>query len=417
MRPAASKLLLLLFVGWAVGAMCAGIVSGTLTLIKSELGLTSEEAGRVLSSWLLGMLFGALALGYMADRAGRRLAVLVSMTLMGVFTAASSAAGSWLDLSLYRILAGAGNAGYMVSASVLMSEYAPTSARGKLVALLESAWAFGWLAALILSRVIAPVHGWRPVFLSALAAVAVAALLYLTLPESLRYLVSKGRVEEARVISELLGVPLPPGEAGRGRVSELLSGPYLRRTVMLWVHWFAIALTYWGIFLWLPDMLYARGLGFAKSLEYAIAIALAQIPGYLSAAYLVEAVGRKPVLAAYMLLAGLASVGVLLAATPADLLLWGALVSFFNLGAWGVTYAYTPELYPTRLRGTGSGWANSFGRVGGMVGPYVAGLMMQLYGDPLAPFTVFAALHLVSAAAVLLLGVETKGRRLEEVSP
>jgi len=417
MRPAASKLLLLLFVGWAVGAMCAGIVSGTLTLIKNELGLTSEEAGRVLSSWLLGMLFGALALGYMADRAGRRLAVLVSMTLMGVFTAASSAAGSWLDLSLYRVLAGAGNAGYMVSASVLMSEYAPTSARGKLVALLESAWAFGWLAALILSRVIAPVHGWRPVFLSALAAVAVAALLYLTLPESLRYLVSKGRVEEARVISELLGVPLPPGEAGRGRVSELLSGPYLRRTVMLWVHWFAIALTYWGIFLWLPDMLYARGLGFAKSLEYAIAIALAQIPGYLSAAYLVEAVGRKPVLAAYMLLAGLASVGVLLAATPADLLLWGALVSFFNLGAWGVTYAYTPELYPTRLRGTGSGWANSFGRVGGMVGPYVAGLMMQLYGDPLAPFTVFAALHLVSAAAVLLLGVETKGRRLEEVSP
>lgn len=417
MRSATSRLLLLLFTGWAVGAMCAGIVSGTLTLIKSELGLTSEEAGRVLSSWLLGMLFGALALGYMADKAGRRLAVLVSMTLMGVFTAASAAAGSWLDLSLYRVLAGAGNAGYMVSASVLMSEYAPTSARGKLVALLESAWAFGWLAALILSRVIAPVHGWRPVFLSALAAVAVAALLYLTLPESLRYLVSKGRVEEARVISELLGVPLPPGEAGRGRVSELLSGPYLRRTVMLWVHWFAIALTYWGIFLWLPDMLYARGLGFAKSLEYAIAITLAQIPGYLSAAYLVEAVGRKPVLATYMLFAGLASVGVLLAATPADLLLWGALVSFFNLGAWGVTYAYTPELYPTRLRGTGSGWANSFGRVGGMVGPYIAGLMIQLYGDPLAPFTVFAALHLVSAATVLLLGVETRGRGLEDISP
>jgi len=82
-----------------------------------------------------------------------------------------------------------------------------------------------------------------------------------------------------------------------------------------------------------------------------------------------------------------------------------------------VTYAYTPELYPTRLRGTGSGWANSFGRVGGMVGPYIAGLMIQLYGDPLAPFTVFAALHLVSAATVLLLGVETRGRGLEDISP
>jgi putative MFS transporter len=417
MRLTTSRLLLLLFVGWAVGAMCAGIVSGTLTLIRGELGLTSEEAGRVLSSWLLGMLLGAFAVGYVADRVGRRLAVLASMSLMGVFTAASAAARGWLDLSLYRVLAGAGNAGYMVSASVLMSEYAPASARGKLVALLESSWALGWLAALILSRVIAPVHGWRPVFLSALAAVAVAALLYYTLPESLRYLVARSRVEEARALSERLGVPLPPGEAGRGRISELVRKPYLRRTVMLWVHWFAIALTYWGIFLWLPDMLYARGLGFAKSLEYAIAITLAQVPGYLSAAYLIEAVGRKPVLAAYMLLAGLASLGVLRSATPADLLLWGSLVSFFNLGAWGVTYAYTPELYPTRLRGTGSGWANSFGRIGGMVGPYVAGLTMQLYGDPLAPFTVFAALHLVSAVAVLLLGVETRGRRLEEISP
>ena len=417
MRLTTSRLLLLLFVGWAVGAMCAGIVSGTLTLIRGELGLTSEEAGRVLSSWLLGMLLGAFAVGYVADRVGRRLAVLASMSLMGVFTAASAAARGWLDLSLYRVLAGAGNAGYMVSASVLMSEYAPASARGKLVALLESSWALGWLAALILSRVIAPAHGWRPVFLSALAAVAVAALLYYTLPESLRYLVARGRVEEARALSERLGVPLPPGEAGRGRISELVRKPYLRRTVMLWVHWFAIALTYWGIFLWLPDMLYARGLGFAKSLEYAIAITLAQVPGYLSAAYLIEAVGRKPVLAAYMLLAGLASLGVLRSATPADLLLWGSLVSFFNLGAWGVTYAYTPELYPTRLRGTGSGWANSFGRIGGMVGPYVAGLTMQLYGDPLAPFTVFAALHLVSAVAVLLLGVETRGRRLEEISP
>ncbi len=417
MRLTTSRLLLLLFVGWAVGAMCAGIVSGTLTLIRGELGLTSEEAGRVLSSWLLGMLLGAFAVGYVADRVGRRLAVLASMSLMGVFTAASAAARGWLDLSLYRVLAGAGNAGYMVSASVLMSEYAPASARGKLVALLESSWALGWLAALILSRMIAPVHGWRPVFLSALAAVAVAALLYYTLPESLRYLVARGRVEEARALSERLGVPLPPGEAGRGRISELVRKPYLRRTVMLWVHWFAIALTYWGIFLWLPDMLYARGLGFAKSLEYAIAITLAQVPGYLSAAYLIEAAGRKPVLAAYMLLAGLASLGVLRSATPADLLLWGSLVSFFNLGAWGVTYAYTPELYPTRLRGTGSGWANSFGRIGGMVGPYVAGLTMQLYGDPLAPFTVFAALHLVSALAVLLLGVETRGRKLEEISP
>ena len=149
-------LLVTLMVGWGIGAMYAGLVSGTLSLIQQELGLSPEEAGRVLSSWLLGMLLGASTLGYLADRLGRRPSLVVSTALMGVFTPLSTAARGWLDLSLYRILAGAGNAGYMVTASVLLAEYAPTRVRGRQVALLESAWAFGWLAALLLSRLIAP---------------------------------------------------------------------------------------------------------------------------------------------------------------------------------------------------------------------------------------------------------------------
>jgi len=407
-------LLVTLMVGWGIGAMYAGLVSGTLSLIQQELGLSPEEAGRVLSSWLLGMLLGASTLGYLADRLGRRPSLVVSTALMGVFTPLSTAARGWLDLSLYRILAGAGNAGYMVTASVLLAEYAPTRVRGRQVALLESAWAFGWLAALLLSRLIAPYYGWRAVFAASGAALAFLPLLALTVPESLRFLVVKGRLGEAESIARRLGLEVPErAPAERRSVRALLKPPYLRRTAMLWMHWFMIVFTYWGIFLWLPAILYARGLPLVRSLDYAIAITLAQLPGYLSGAYLIEIFGRKVLLAFYMLAAGGASLGMWLSASDFEMLVWGVLVSFFNLGAWGVTYAYTPELYPTELRGTGSGWANSFGRVGGILGPYVAGALIQAYGNPLAPFTVFVVGHFISAAVVAALGVETKGKALE----
>ncbi|MCS7104253.1 MAG: MFS transporter [Thermofilaceae archaeon] len=411
------KLLLVLMSGWAVGALYAGLVSGTLPLIRMELNLSPGEAGAVLSSWLAGMLLGALVFGYIADKLGRRVSLILSTVFMGVFTPLSAVARSWLDLVFYRVLAGAGNAGYMVTASVLMSEYAATKNRGRSVAILESAWAVGWLAALVLSRVLAPAYGWRSVFLTTSTALLLVPAFHVGVPESLRFLFSKGRVEEARELAMRFKVELPSTVyEEKAKLSDILAKPFAKRTAMLWVHWFVLVLTYWGIFLWLTDILYSRGIPFVKSLDYSIAITLAQVPGYLSTAYLIEVVGRKKVLSVYMLGAGAASIGMWLATTEVEVLLFGLLVSFFNLGAWGVTYAYTPELYPTKLRGTGSGWANAFGRVGGILGPYLAGALMQAYGNPLAPFSLFAVGHIVSAVVVAALGVETKGKTLEEIS-
>jgi len=315
------------------------------------------------------------------------------------------------------VLAGAGNAGYMVTASVLLAEYAPVKVRGRQVALLESAWALGWLVALLLSRLIAPYYGWRAVFAFSSTALALLPILSLSVPESLRFLVAKRRLEEAGTLAKRLGLELPErAPTARRGVRNLLKPPYLRRTLMLWTHWFMIVLTYWGIFLWLPSILYAKGIPLVRSLDYAIAITIAQLPGYLSGAYLIEVIGRKPVLALYMLLAGVASFGMWLSASDFEALVWGVLVSFFNLGAWGVTYAYTPELYPTELRGTGSGWANAFGRIGGILGPYLAGVLIQAYGNPFTPFSLFVVGHLISAAVVTALGVETRGKTLESIS-
>lgn len=411
-------LLLILMVGWTLDSMNSGIISGTLTLIIKELKMTSEQAGTVLSSWLVGMLFGAFLIGFMGDRVGRKTAIVSSLFLMGLFSAASALVKQWEELALYRFFAGIGSAGYMVAASTLLSEYAPREVRGRMVAILESAWALGWLASLLLARMVAPSIGWRPVFSAGLLTLILVPVVWLAIPESIRYLLNKGKEKEARKIAKKIGLRDLPYEeiTEKPKLSELFRGEYLRRTVMLWIHWFCIVLAYWGIFLWLPHILYARGIAYVRSLEYAIAITLAQIPGYLSAAYLIEKIGRKKTLTAYMALAGLGSFFFWSATSDLESLLFAVAISFFNLGAWGVTYAYTPELYPTRLRATGSGWANSIGRVGGILGPYIVGYLLSTTGSPLVPFLLFAAVHFVSAVTVAALGVETMGRSLEEIS-
>jgi putative MFS transporter len=206
---------------------------------------------------------------------------------------------------------------------------------------------------------------------------------------------------------------------------DLFSAPLRRRTVMLWTLWYAMAFSYYGIFIWLPTLLVGRGYPEVQSFRFTLYITLAQIPGYFAAAWLVEKVGRKRTLVPFMLLCAAASWRFGTAARPRDLLVWGCLVSFFNLGAWGVTYGYTPELYPTRLRGTGTGSAAAFGRIGGILAPLCVGWLLipgaaagAAAGDAgfTAVFAMFAAVLVAGAAAVLLLGEETRGRTLEEIS-
>jgi len=412
-------LLLILIAGWTLDSMSSGLISGTLSLIIEEFELSRGEAGALLSSWLIGMLIGAALMGYLGDVIGRKNVMIIALTLLGLFTWLSLIAWNPLQLAIFRILAGMGAASYMVMASTLLSEYAPSKFRGSMVALLESSWALGWLISIVLARVIAPYYGWRAVYNSALAVLALIPIVTCLVPESLRYLVIKGRVEKARELSKRhkIKVDLKSFKvAEKISVKDLFRGVYGRRTLMLWTHWFCIVLAYWGIFLWLPKILESRDISFIRSLEYAIIMTIAQIPGYLSAVALIDKIGRKHLLASYMALAGLGSFMFWRAISIEEVLLWGIVVSFFNLGAWGITYAYTPELYPTKLRSAGSGWANSIGRIGGIIGPYVAGLIMEATGNPLYPFLLFATVHFISAIVIYTLGEETKLKSLEEIS-
>ena len=142
---------------------------------------------------------------------------------------------------------------------------------------------------------------------------------------------------------------------------------------------------------------------------------LAQLPGYIVAAWLVEKLGRKPTLAGFIAMCAVAAYFFGQSTTVGMIMFWGCLMSFFNLGAWGVLYTYTPEQYPTNIRAFGSGWAAAIGRIGGIVAPLVVTHMMVAENGFSHVFMMFTAVLLAVAAVIIVLGEETKGKTLESI--
>jgi putative MFS transporter len=173
--------------------------------------------------------------------------------------------------------------------------------------------------------------------------------------------------------------------------------------------------SYYGIFTWLPSIL-AGDFPLVRALEYNLIITLAQVPGYFAAAWLVERLGRRITLSAFLAGSALGAFLFRNASSALELVAYGCIISFFALGAWGVIYTYTPELYPTRIRGWGAGAAAAVGRVAGIFGPYVTARLIEATGNNNVAFTLFTIIFLAIAANVVLLGEETKGRTLEEIS-
>ena len=368
------RLLFLLGLGWALDAMDVGLISFTLPALAREFGLGPKEAGLLGSAGLLGMLFGAAFGGRLADRLGRKAAVGYSLFLAGVGSLLTALAPSLPWVFLFRLLTGLGLGAELPVAASLMGEWSPKAHRGRMVVVLEAFWAVGWLLAALMGYLLVPAFGWRAAFLAGALPALYAAYLRLSLPESPRWLVARGRVGEAEALvaswERAFPGPLPeprPEPAPRPLpYGALFRPPLLRRTLFLALAWFALNAGYYGAFIWLPSLLVAQGYTLVRSLEYVLLITLAQVPGYLAAAFLVERWGRRPVLVGFLGLSALFAYLLSRAASPGEVVLFGALLSFFNLGAWGAVYAYTPDSSPPPLGEAGrvswrrwAGWGGS----------------------------------------------------------
>jgi MFS transporter, putative metabolite:H+ symporter len=427
---------LIIAVAFFFDSVDLGTMTFVLGSIKKEFGLSTATTGLVASASFFGMVLGAAVAGLLADRFGRRPVFQWSMVLWGVASYLCSTAQSVEALIVYRVLLGIGMGMEFPVAQTLLSEFVPTAKRGRLIALMDGFWPLGFITAGVVSYFVLPHFGWRSVF----ALLAVPAIFVLIVrrivPESPRWLEHRGRLAEAdkvmaRIEAKVLkstGLATLPAPSQlveqatrrtRGAFRELWSQAYRRRTIMVWTLWFFALLGFYGLTSWLGALMQQAGFAVATSVLYTVLISLGGIPGFLCAAWLVERWGRKPTC-----IASLAGGGVMAyvygqtalhAGDVALVICAGLAMQFFLFGMWAALYTYTPELYGTGARATGSGFASAIGRVGSLIGPYAVGVVLPVFGQG-GVFTLGALSFAVAALAVWAMGIETKGLALEALA-
>ncbi|MGB6777976.1 MAG: MFS transporter [Planococcus citreus] len=390
------KLLGVAGLGWLFDAMDVGILAFIIAALHEDWGLTSQQMGWIGGVNSIGMAVGAFIFGIYADRVGRKKIFIITLLLFSLASGISAFTTTLAAFLILRFFVGMGLGGELPVASTLVSESVPAKDRGRVVVLLESFWAAGWLVAAIISYFIIPAYGWRVALLLTALPAFYALYLRLNLPDSPQFTAKK---DVLRSVST--------------NIRDVWSKTYRRPTMMLWIVWFTVVFSYYGMFLWLPSVMVMKGFPLIQSFQYVLIMTLAQLPGYFSAAWLIERAGRKFVLVTYLIGTAASALAFGNADTVTTLLISGAFLSFFNLGAWGALYAYSPEQYPTVIRATGTGMAASFGRIGGILGPILVGSMLTAGFGINVIFAIFCVSILIGALAVAFLGTETKQMELE----
>jgi putative MFS transporter len=408
---------------WTFVAMEILLIGFVQVVFAAKWNLNGTWQGLINSSALAGSLAGSLLLGRLADRIGRRTIFQYAILWYAVFTALTATAwGPW-SVMTFRFLAGIGLGALLVVDPSMLTEYLPPQRRGRLLVFLDFWWPVGLLAAvglswLFIGHSIGGADSWRWLFLAASFPAFMTFVVRRTLPESPYFLARTGRHREAaQVLTEITGrrvdaaafeAPAQP-EASSGR--ELVAGALRKTSGLMIAVWIALNISYYGFFLWLPFVLQADK-HFTIDIYLLLTLsAVSQFPGYAAAIWLVERIGRRATLAAFLLLGGVS--GYVFAAADTQAVLVAALffVGFFNLGAWGAVYPYTSELFPTRLRSSAFGMLEGVGKAAAIAGPYIFGNLRDATGGMFWPLT-FVALVMAGGALFAAAGRETRGARL-----
>ena len=423
---------LIIATAWLFDSMDLAMMTFVLAPISTEFKLNAAQSGFLGSASLAGMVFGAGLAGILADRIGRKWVFQFSMIVWGVSSILCAFAPDLNTLVLFRFFLGFGMGAEFPIGQSLVSEFIPAKQRGKYIALLEGFWPIGFIIAGVVSLVLVPLGGWRWVFIAEGLPAAWLLVIRRRVPESPRWLEARGHLEQAeatmslmeREVEKAYGKPLPaPSKSGpadetaRGGFSlwELLSPRFRKATIGIWILWFAVLLGYYGVTTWMGKLLVDNGFTVQKSIQFVLLMTLWGVPGFFSAAYLIEKLGRKPAVSGFILCSAAASYFYGQAHTETQVYIAGAVMQFFLFGVWSVLYAYTPEQFPTRARATACGTASSWGRVGSLIGPMLVPVIMAGMGVS-AVFTLAAGAYIVAAASVLIMGAETRGKVLEEIA-
>ncbi|HXJ01437.1 MAG TPA: MFS transporter [Micropepsaceae bacterium] len=395
--------------------------------------LSPQEVGVLISAGFFGQLFGALFFGWFAQAYGRMPALIGSIAIFGILSFVCALSWDYQSLLIFRTLQGFGLGGEVPVAATYIGELAKAKGRGRFVLVFELVFPSGILAASVLGLWLVPSFGWQSMFIVGAIPALLVLFLQRLLPESPRWLAARGRYADAeaalRVIEtgteKALGHKLPPPNLAvvaplkPASWRDLFGPPYLRRTLVVWVMWFATYFVNYGLATWMPTLYRTVfHLPLDVALRYQLLTNVATLFSSAACAFLIDLTGRR----LWFVAAFAGSAAALLVlwyigpTTATRVLLLGTL-SNMCVGTMSLAvYLYTPELYPTRSRALAVGTATAWLRLASIIGPNVVGMMVADGGLK----TVFLAFGLVAAAASLIVGlfaIETRARVLEEISP
>ena len=396
--------------------------------------LSPQAIGILVSGGFIGQVIGGCLFGWLAERYGRLRALTWAIGVLSVFSLACAFASSFGSLYALRFIQGLGLGGELPVAITYINEFAKAERRGFFVLIYQSIFPVGIIAVSLSAVWIVPHLGWQWMFIIGALPGIIAVMLLRVLPESPRWLVSRGRLAEAdRVLAgieaavsdggrRVLPAPrtdVPPVAAVRASWRDLFAGIYLRRTVTVLIMGFISSFVGFGITIWLPTIYRTVfKLPVAQSLMLSVWSNVALLLGVLTCTFVIDRIGRRvaftagfffsalPLLAVWAMGSGI---------TVTALVVLATIASYFAAQLQLGMSLYPTEIYPTRIRALGAGITGSSTRAGSIVGPPLVGYVLQTASLG-ADFLMLAAAALIGAATMLV-SVETRGRLLEELSP
>jgi putative MFS transporter len=435
--PVTPRLLLLrVIVGIATffDAYTVLAIAFAMPQLVSEWKLTPTEVGMIISAGYVGQLFGAVLFGSLAEKIGRLKTLFITILLFVSMDIACLFAWSGATMMAFRFLQGVGTGGEVPVASAYINEFIGAEKRGRFFLLYEVIFPIGLMFAGMAGFFLVPIYGWKAMFIVGLIPAVLTIPLRWFMPESPRWLASKGRLAEADAVVKLLedsatrrGVvlrepvvrPVDSSATARSDWRDLFKGIYLKRTFMIWGLWVCVYMINNGLVTWLPT-LYRQvfQLPLQTSLAYGWITSGVGVVASIACALLIDKVGRKSWYATAFLVAIVPLLTLAwLGATSAIevLILATATYAILQTIAFSL-YLYSAELYPTRLRAVGTGFGSAWLRAGSSIGSILVGWIVADLGIRYV-FAAFAAVALVGGLVTLLFAIETKGRVLEELSP
>ncbi|WP_404314294.1 MFS transporter [Prescottella equi] len=396
-----------------------GTVLPTLMADPSQIGaISAQQAGALGSYALIGVMVGALVSGAVGDYVGRRKMMLVNIAWFSIGMAAAAMTTSLTTFGLWRFITGIGVGGLVATAGAVVAEFAPAGKRNLYNAIVYSGVPAGGVLASVLAIVLRDTIGWRGLFwIGALPIVFLLPLALIKLPESPQWYLSRGQADRAEAVATRFHLPVStapatPDIAAKIGYSALATKRYALGTTLLGLMSFAGLLLTYGLNTWLPKIMEDAGYDAKGSLWFLFVLNGGAILGGLLASRVADITGPQRVVATTFGLAALALV-LLTLDLPVSVLL--ASVSIAGVGTIGtqvLVYGFVSNYYPTSARAAGVAWCAGFGRLGGILGPIIGGLLIGAGFSNEVSFYIFAGVAIMGMAVTFLVPVRSRDDHL-----